>query len=102
MNTYFNQVLDFLKSKSISRSDKIPVAVFADIESFNSLFFPRGNLSFQSHTEKALCLVDFLVNQGYNAFPVKLSLSEYYRWLGDDLNCPQKRAEFVAFKSRIQ
>lgn len=99
MNKHSEGAIKLAREKGLKPGDKIPIATYPDEESFSVLRNPDG-LAFSEHKSIVAEMISALSAAGYIAMPVKISIDEYSKWLGDDLNTPQKRAEFVARKMR--
>ena len=90
--------LKLAREKGLKPGDLVPVATY-DEESYPILRNPDG-MAFHEYNKVVEDVISTLSENGYRAVPVKIRVSEYRAWLGDDLNSAAKRAEFVAKKMK--
>lgn len=96
MSKHAAEALKLAREKGLKPGDLIPVAIY-DEESFTVLRNPDG-MSLLEYNAVVEDIISTLSENGYRAVPVKITGTEYKVWLGEDLNTPSKRAEFVAEK----
>jgi len=96
MSKHAAEALKLAREKGLKPGDLVPVAIY-DEESFPILRNPDG-MSLIEYNAVVEDIISTFTENGYKAVPVKITVSEYKVWLGEELNTPSKRAEFVAEK----
>lgn len=91
------EVIKFAREK-IPHGGTVAVADYPDEESFKALRNVE-DISFQEHKKLLKHTISALEADGFRVEKVKLRASEYFQWLGDELNTQTTRAAFAALKT---
>lgn len=94
MNPIVKSALEVAREKA-KPGDIVPVIRYANEKAFLSLRNPDG-MTYADHCTVASETVDALSAAGFVPAVVEIHSVDYKKWLGEDLNTPASRAQFIA------